>query len=464
MEQNKFEKNIQKKLDELNIHPSESAWLNIEKRISNKGKQRKMAFILFFLCLFFLTGGYWLFNSGKIIKKPQDNYFRQSIKNNSEKVTDKKRDSSYNKSAIAAEKNTDTVGFKIPKIISSSDTTIAKNKSIKQPGFSNGSLVKSPRQNIFSSKEKIGKLPTFGEGANEKIKRNNFHDKKKEVAKNDVEINIELKKPFDEKLEKDSMKNTFGLKKIIEKTDSAILNKKPEIQVVRNHYKKWNLGIEFSGGSSFVADDPLGINNSANYYLSTPSNSSGGTGSYTNFPSSKTRSSVAFIVGAFLEKNISPEHKISFGINYKYFSTSNKIGNKIDSAQTAYYAANSTHNYRSNFSYLELPVSLKLQLGKNKYLPVYWQFGINISQLISSNALQFKSNPSLYYNDNSLFNKTQFGFSTSISAFLFAKQKTSIAIGPYFYYGASRLAGKGLYQKKHFNFIGLRSEILFLKK
>ena len=62
MEQNSFEKNIQQKLDDLKMIPSDSAWINIERRIGKKHKDRKVIFILFFLILFLLSGGYWLLN------------------------------------------------------------------------------------------------------------------------------------------------------------------------------------------------------------------------------------------------------------------------------------------------------------------------------------------------------------------------------------------------------------------
>jgi hypothetical protein len=102
-------------------------------------------------------------------------------------------------------------------------------------------------------------------------------------------------------------------------------------------------------------------------------------------------------------------------------------------------------------------------LNNNSSLPIFWNAGINISQLISTNALQFNSG-GLYYSDNSFFNKTQFGLSTGISATLFAKGKRPFNLEPYFYYSATSLASKGLYNKKQFSFIGLRTEILFRKK
>ena len=319
-------------------------------------------------------------------------------------------------------------------------------------------------KNRVSSKEETDMAQSKEEGIKEKTEMNSVADEKKEVAKNGDEKIIELKKTFDEKPEKDSIKNIGLLEKNIEKNDSAVSTKKPEKPVVKNQKNKWALGITFSGGSSFVADDPLGINSSADY-LSSPVNSGGsGSGSIPYFPSSKTRSSIAFIVGAFLEKNISAEHKISFGMNYKYFSTTNKVGKKIDTAVSAYSAANNTINHRNNFNYLELPVSIKLQLGNNRVLPIYWQAGISISQLVSTNALQYKDNPGMYYIDNSLFNKTQLGFSTGLFATLFSKHKNQVNIGPYFYYSASKLANEGLYNKKHFSFIGISTEILLQKK
>ncbi|MEO9209467.1 MAG: hypothetical protein ABI208_00120, partial [Ginsengibacter sp.] len=64
----------------------------------------------------------------------------------------------------------------------------------------------------------------------------------------------------------------------------------------------------------------------------------------------------------------------------------------------------------------------------------------------------------------SLFNKTQLGFHTGISITLFSKCAIPVNIGPYYYYGATNISGKGLYQNKHLNFIGIRSEILFNRK
>jgi hypothetical protein len=105
-----------------------------------------------------------------------------------------------------------------------------------------------------------------------------------------------------------------------------------------------------------------------------------------------------------------------------------------------------------------------VQLGDNKNFPVFWSGGITLSQLVKSNALQFDASSGIYYKDNSLLNKTQIGFSTGLSTAFLQNQKSALLFGPYFYYAASQLANQEFYNKKHFVFIGLHTEILFREK
>src|SRR6185312_823591 len=114
MEQNNFEKNVQHKLDELKIPPSDSVWTNIEKRIGKKDKDSKLVFILFFLILFLLTGGYFLFNSSK--NNGQQKHELSEIKK------DRKATNNDNSSLIK--------------------TSTAKNQTSRTPDFTNGSEEK----------------------------------------------------------------------------------------------------------------------------------------------------------------------------------------------------------------------------------------------------------------------------------------------------------------------------------
>ncbi len=455
MEQNNFEKQVQQKMDELKISPSESTWQHIEKRISQKNKHRRIAAILFFSTMIFLTGGYWLYNSIRntnAIPGKQASFMKSDTKI----LKEKKLDSSFNPSVTFYKTNIDSNENSIHK-----KSTILKYKTPKI--ILDESFLKSDTENEVFSDNKINERPNVQDLSNLENNKNNFVHEKIDLAKQDKKSNEEVENLSLEKIDQDSIENITSVLKIRE-GDSSFSDKNLKISVIENRKREWRLGITFSGGISFLAKGFLDINNNNNNYMSAPN--SGSTGGYTP-PSSlpvNTRGSLAFIGGAFFEKNISEKTKISFGINYKYFSIVTKTGNKIDSAVIAYNSTAYTNSYRNNFNYLEIPVSLKFKLNNNKLLPLYWNAGINISRLISSNALQFKNNNGVYYIDNSLFNKTQLGFSTGFSATLFPQQKYPVSIGPYFYYNAARLAHEGLYDKKHFNFIGISMEILFNKK
>lgn len=476
MEPNNFEKNIQQKLDGLKIPPSESVWSNVEKKIGEKKRSRRIIFILFFLVLFLLSGGYWLFNSTKNNSQPQNNKVSNVLKKDSK--TTKREDSYLNKGIISSGDATQKgSSSNVSEEKSKSLSTIINNK--KPVRIINKKLENKSAKPAISDKNRIISLFQNEIRSNKKSidieNKNNTVNPDNLSEKNSVHANVKEKNTIPDSviIARNKMNADTLLKnkeeKLIAKNDSPAKKKVEDRQK-----RKWTFGITFSGGGSLIGKDQLGINN-ANYssVQSTP-----GVGSGNNPPvylPSKINSSAAFIGGIFIEKNISARNKISLGISYKYYSLLNEVGNRIDSVITYpsqyfasssgfYSSTNNVKTYRNNFHYLEIPVSIKLQLGKSKTVPLYWQGGFNISQLISSNALQFTSNPGLYYNDNSLFNKTQFGLQTGFSATLFSNTKNPLSIGPYFIYNTSKLTNEGLYRGKHFSFIGIKTEILFGKK
>jgi len=478
MEQNNFEKNVQQKLDELKIPPSDSVWANIEKRIGKKHKDRRVFFILFFLILFLLSGGYWLFNSTK--NNQQNQKVSNAIEAGSKSTNN--RDFSLNKSVISSANNSGkldsaTVIAKKSKTAETQQSTFFRDESGNNR--INKKQRKSVKEYVFKSKERI-----VNSSKNKSSDSKQANNEENKIVLNNAS-NLSVKKPGISEIESKNEKNADSINTVQNKIagDSLLNQLKPEKiakgmvskndSSLKKHTEKkqkhhWAFGVTFSGGASLIGESFLGVNNNnSSYSQSSPITAgSGGIGNGGNpyYNPSPINNSFAFMGGVFIEKNISPKSKMSLGISYKYFSLINKVGAPTGLASYQFNAVNNTNSYRNNFHYLEMPVLVKFQLNKGKTLPLYWQAGINISQLISSNALQFKSNPGAYYNDNSLFNKTQFGLNTGISATLFSKQKVPVTIGPYFYYDASKLAGKGLYQNKHFSFIGIRTEILFPKK
>ncbi|MGN6196446.1 MAG: outer membrane beta-barrel protein [Ginsengibacter sp.] len=457
MEQNNFEKNMQQKLDELKIPPSDSAWANVEKRIGKKDKDKKLIFILFFLILFLLSGGYWLLNSSK--NKEQQKNQLSEVKNeskptNKDNFSFKKTESVNHDSANTPDSaNSPEEKIKTVSIKSRNKTSVRNQKS-------SGSKTESREreQVIFLSKNDNQRKQNEN--------KLNIQSNSKPTDGNEVVIDKENITKKDSVLDKKEITKNSSENKVqtIAKKES---NK--SIEKKKNH---WDVGITLSGGTSMINKNSS-FRNSA-FFVSDPgSYNTGGIPSYYYSPS-QINNSIGFIAGIFVEKNIASKKKISIGISYKYFSFINKVGNRIDSLYSLPQAFSSLNNvyssavnlktYRNNFHFIELPISIKFQLNNNSSLPISWDAGINISQLISSNALQFNSGAGLYYSDNSLFNKTQFGLSSGFSVTIFAKGKRPFNLEPYFYYSATILSSKGVYNKKHFTFVGLRTEILFGKK
>jgi hypothetical protein len=235
---------------------------------------------------------------------------------------------------------------------------------------------------------------------------------------------------------------------------------------------KWDWGVSFSTGvsdisKSFLGSDFLGSGPEEKSYFADAGNFNSGipqSGTDTLSNSSKKpyliEPSLALSIGFFASKKISKSSSLTLGLNYKPFSISNKVGEKTDSGR--YYRIQGPINrYGNNYHFIELPVSISHQIGKFKKVPFVLNAGISISSLVASNALQFNNTSGVYYNDNSLFNKTQIGFNTGIFV---SNKKNSILVGPHIYYGTTQIANEGLYKNAHFTYLGLHSKFLFRKK
>ena len=459
MEQNNFEKNVQQKMDEFKIAPSDSVWTNVGKRIHKKEKDRKVIFILFFLIVFLLSGGYWLLNLSKNNQKSKEQISNVIEKKSSSKGTNKGDSSSANLE-IDSKNN-----------LSNRDAALLSSKKIKN--FKTISVIENEKEKYENHRN-----------SNAEFTANRIEESSKERNITDLDFQLNTIDPVQIEKENDADQLKVNLESKINADALSQLQseKKGEKLIVLNdlskkndsvktHKQHWNIGFTFSGGESSIERNLLQRSFPvADYVSNMPS---GGIPSY-YFQPSPIKNSTAFIIGAFIEKNVSARGKIALGLSYKYYSLINKVGKKVDSLlspsaqyfslSNSYNSFNSSHTYRNSFHYLEVPVSFKLQLNKNKKLLLSWQAGVDVSELIGSNALQFESNPGIYYHDNSIFNKTQLGVHTGLFATLFSKQNMPFTFGPYFYYSASSLSGTGLYNGKHFSFIGIRTEVLFKKK
>lgn len=446
MEENKFEKQVQQKMDELQIQPSDAVWKKIELQIEKK-KSHRWGLIILFLCLSIaLSGGYWLWNAGR-----QRSSEHTIVKNNFkiEPVENMKAQSKINSADKPVnENNNETADIEEVKNHHKKTAKHYQLSSYSKANQKINSEEKTPAA-FFKEKKIIAEIKGKAESAIIPV-----HPSEEKFTDNKYRDSI------NERITGDSLLNAVVKNKVTGDSDTTKKKKANTTTVKLPKNNKWKFGIVFTGGISGVGNNFLGLVNSPVYAYSNSANQGPGAVTGTTLVSSSvTKSHFSFITGAFAEKNISNKSKFIFGINYKSFNTSINLNDSSGTYSSRY----SKDKYINHFNFIEFPVSLKIQIGKGKSIPLSWQAGIVLSELLSSNALQFNPYTGYYYKDNSLFNKTQLGLNTGFFVKLFSKQKNSLLIGPYFYYDATKLASEGLYNKKHFVFTGLHTSIIFGK-
>ena len=182
-------------------------------------------------------------------------------------------------------------------------------------------------------------------------------------------------------------------------------------------------------------------------------------------------------VGVFIQRTLSPRLKVSVGLEYSYMSVNTNVGKAFDSSIAVNIGTNNlkvvnkfyespgyideargtysnfqgqgsgkvyySQKQRYRFHYIEMPVMLNWQINQGKRMPpIVFEGGVSIGRLFSADALHYEGVKGVYYEDNSLFNKTQFNFVTGLSVGLLQKSKHPIWIGPDLRYSLNGLVKK----------------------
>ncbi len=121
------------------------------------------------------------------------------------------------------------------------------------------------------------------------------------------------------------------------------------------------------------------------------------------------------------------------------------------------------YSYTNSYHFIELPVTADFQLNKSLKLPVFWEAGLSVSYLLSSNALHFDPNGNLYYQNAELFNKFQLNGATAIMIG-FPINKSELQLGPQLQYGLSGLLKSGSGNPQHLFYTGLKISFIPGKK
>jgi hypothetical protein len=182
-------------------------------------------------------------------------------------------------------------------------------------------------------------------------------------------------------------------------------------------------------------------------------------------------------VGVFIQRTLSPRLKVSVGLEYSYMSVNTNVGKAFDSSIAVNIGTNNlkvinrfyespgyidtvrgtysnvqgqgsgkvyySQKHRYRFHYIEMPVVLNWQINQGKRMPpIVFEGGVSVGRLFAADALHYEGVKGVYYEDNSLLNKTQFNFVTGLSVGLLQRSKHPIWIGPDLRYSLNGLVKK----------------------
>jgi hypothetical protein len=484
---NEFEKQVQKKMDELQLRPSAEVWQQVEKRI-RKEKKRRRLIIWFFLfgTLLLGAGSWWMIDGNK--KQPLPDSFVQTTE--SEKVNETK-----------TKVKTDTETITKTRVDNNNVQSNKKENISNQPNSGpaiineqvasyNKVVAKTGIKKTYNEKEKINKINTGAE------KMDNADNMGTDVSpdniipgkliknqKSNITIGIindkkisntdeRIKNPMDTlsasgiNLNDDSTGNSSILNNII---GDSLIEKKAETispkDITITKKKKWEIVITTMMGISSKSDGISFFDGQKS--LDAASLNSNPGGQVSTLAPAATQNGFSWQLGVYGIRELTKKTSVSLGINFSGYSTTQPAGIFVDSLRiysngrfvssvNEFYRSGTGSYYKNHYYYLQAPIAFHWQINKSKKLPLFWQNGFSTGIFTGGNALVYNPASNVFYRDNKLFNKIQVAYQSGLYTKLWNQSKSLLTVGILFNYHLSKLQKVNTYGGNHLTSFGIQ--------
>jgi hypothetical protein len=493
-----FERTVQQKMEELQFHPADSVWVNIEKAVAGQRRHRGLPFFWRFALPVFLaavTTGVYYFSvrridragdrpaTDKVVGAPAISDGSASSASRATTAAIGSREASLKASMATATAGSRATG---PLTVSGRNAGNNRAKAIDPSRFAATSgTVASSR---FGKARRTGSGSSLTGGREEKGQGQESLNQMSRPAMSQpamsqaetgetVLIVIEphgSRKAWFYQPELANQRQTQAIK-------AAKLNNKATIAIAKLQRKSrpWEAGFVAGGGLSRLnrlnaAQAAGALSYTAASFYRISGSSSG------NAYISDVRSDASFSGGVYLQKAIASRWTFNTGMQLHYYSSRITIGQQVNSyvqasasfvnpaalatvPSAAVYSAGDHEVYTNRYYFLELPLNMQWRVNQSHLLPLFLEGGFSVARLMSANALLYDSQTGVYSKQGNDINKTQLYVSTAFMAGL-PIHGLHVQVGPQVQYGLTPIVDGHSLGDQHFFYAGIRLVVIPGKK
>lgn len=466
MPENEFEKQVQQRLDSLQLRPSGEVWDEVERRIRRERK-RRLILIWFAFAFLLLTGATsWYFYSSS--KNIEQKIGRMSA---AEKPAASPADQLHNFSANKPAIHTSNlpVGASMDSSVSAAQNPTASTRTVLTRKAKSAQSALTPE--IVTAKTKH-EAPSGRDGSNYLPQKNIEDDSRIGSATKQQSTEI----PDTAQATSASVNHTTTEHDSISKK-SAASNKKDTVQTrvitaasrKKGKQKHWELSVYATAGQSGL------VKNFAAAFKRTESEPMLSPGGYPNamiaasgrpqVPSPESR--FAWQLGLTAKRSLSRRISLSAGIQVSQLTLQQKTGILFNGPSMSitstgrdstgrYYWNGTTADHLNHYTLVQLPVGIHWQLTNGKKAPLFWQNGLTPGFIVHSNAIIFDPATNIFYKDQKSTRSFQVAFNSGLYLRIANGSKHPLTIGASMDYHLGTLLKKPETPLNHLLGVGVR--------
>ncbi|HEY4207069.1 MAG TPA: hypothetical protein VGM31_09660 [Puia sp.] len=463
----KFEMEVQKKLEELSFSPSEAVWTRVERAVNEKRRRRVPFFWFFLLPSLGLAGAGMIYFSKhrttpdvQIVQRVTDGRPLAGTAIPSEKQVAPDRQAASNRQAAsekqaasdrqAASNRQVALGrHAAPERRAASDRQVVSGRQAapdKQlPSDRDRPSNVQPKPVVAATTEATAAATTSPEPSAPTLNPTANKEMSYAAVQAPGAFHYPFAAPAASRLATSS----------IAAASKSPINLKPKYS--------WEMG--FAGGigvstlnKSFLEQPAVMASDVPALSSPTPVNAA-----YSNSksPTSGVRPDLSYWAGIVAQRPLSRMVSLSLGLDLHYYSTSMQIGQAVYNDPSSFYQASTlltqqaatgarstVYPYYSignddvfvnRYYFLELPASILWQVNHSRRLPLFWENGLSLTYMVSTNSLYFNAKTGVFYKDQgTMANKAQLNLSTALLVGL-PIRNMRLQAGPQLQYGLTSL-------------------------